>query len=136
VTWADGKPTAYLASVTVDKTSVPGEIRLLTSPPIHAARITRFGNLWKISWVSQSLREPRFYADELAAIREAARVISAQAGRDWREKFVGAQRISIGQRRCPKLIREHSGKLDICDETPDIGTIWCKDHLSELTGMR
>jgi len=136
MTWADGKLTTYLAPVTVDKVTVPGEVRLLTSPPIHAARITRFGNLWKISFVSQPLREPRFYAEELAAIREARHVISAQAGRDWREKFVPAQRIAIGMRRCPKLIREHSGKLDICDETSDIGTIWCKDHLSDFTERR
>jgi len=136
MTWADGRPTVYRAPVTVDRTTTPGEVRLLTTPPMHAARITRAGALWRVSFVSQPLRGLRVYTAELIAIREAAQVISRQAGVDWREKFVGAQRIAIGMRRCPKLIRELSGKLDICDETPDIGTIWCEQHMSEFTEMR
>lgn len=134
MTWPSS-PTTYRGQVIVDRRA--DEVRLLTVPPIHAARVTREGRapLWRVRWVSMPMRADRFYVEELAAIREAASVISKAAGLDWRDKFVGVQRLAIGQSHCPKIVKGLDlGEMDICRKSPEIGTIWCKDHLSVIRG--
>lgn len=103
----------------------PDSFIVVTVPPIHAARVYRRGKEahWTVEYYT--FDQPRKYPHESVekALNAAGELIGLRAGKEWKERFTGAQRTAIGQQRCPRIMGRTT-----CDQPAEGISIWCTWH--------
>lgn len=116
--------TVYVCPVTVDKVT-DMHFRVVSTPPIHAARVIRHGynGLWRVEFHTLDVLRRYDLADLSDALKRAGDLVGRKAGADW-SVMTGPQRYAIGQQECPKGM---AGGV-LCRQLPDVGSIWCGWH--------
>lgn len=110
-------------------TTGPKSFKVVSDPhPIHYARVTGYGDgTWKVTFPT-SLGSPSLIDSTMErALSRAADTVGKLAGRDL-DRFTRAQAYAMGQQRCPYLLGGSRADARTCDETPEVGTVWCRWH--------
>lgn len=111
---------------------------IITSGPVSLVAVRLFyrASYWWYEDISQVLKAPvqvlktrqamspygreRYYHD---ALQTATDYVVRLARYRWKEHFNPAQRLAMGQQKCPM----RTGAT-LCRQTPMVGTVWCQWH--------
>lgn len=119
------KPTVYIGQ-TKNRRVSDDVWHVVGNPPIYWAELRRDGSTghWHVIWHTGTVQVGETFPTHLLALQQATRVIGYTVGRDWQEKFSGAQRTMIGQQLCPYPYASDM----LCQRAIEVGTVWCHRH--------